>query len=496
MTPSRLACLLAAAALAPGAAFGIASPEEVLQAMEIDASYIVPGTVAMPGSQVTMFDVRSDLGPILPNDPSAMGMLFTGDIRRLPGDQSDYDYPATGIGSEAGDHATLEVQLQVPAFANSFTFDFYFLSREFPFWVGSMFNDHFEVWLTSGAFTGQICFDSAGNLVTVNNGLFIVDGSTTSALDNTGFDGNGGTDWVTTQAPVIPGEIITLSFEIFDLGDGVLDSGVLLDRFRWSLEDPDDPESGHTDDNPDAVLRAGYTSPKEGGVEGGGTVLVFGGGFDENTTVEWGGLPVPTVLTTDEVLTLQNIPGADDVGVAPGVAIDVEVIRGAESKRVVAAYTYHEDPPSSERPSVERVDPGRIHPDGGWELTITGDDLPEGSSVLFVFTDESGATIETEAGVTSVVSDVDGDTIVAVSPEHPEAWVDVVVVSPTGLRSAPGYPVQIAASAVPPGGVIPPPGGGGGEGDTCTSSVAQGAGSSALLLGLLAAGMRRREVRR
>jgi hypothetical protein len=497
MTPSRLGALATALAFAPAAASAIADPEAVLDAMEINTLYVIPGSVTTPDSQVTMFDVLPSLGPISPNDPRDMGFLFTGDVRRIPANMQDYDYPSVGFGSEAGDHATLEVDLQVPAFANSFTFDFYFLSREFPFWVGSAFNDHFEVWLTSQAFTGQICFDSAGNVVTVNNGFFIVDSTAPPyVLDDTGFDRNGATGWVTTQAPVVPGEIITLSFEVFDLGDGILDSGVLLDRFRWSVEDPDDPESNPTDENPDSLLRAGYTSPKEGSVEGGDTVYVFGGGFDENTVVSWGGVQVPVVLSSDEVLTLQNIPSADDVGVAAGVAIDIVVTRGTTSKRVLAAYTYHDDAVGTELPVVSRVDPGRIHPDGGWELTLSGQHLTEDSAVFFVWTDPDGAVIETEASVVSVESDVDGDRLVAMSPEHPEAWIDVVVQSPQGLRSAPGYPVQIAASAVPPNAPVDPGPNPDGNGDACTSSLAPSGGATWALLLVVAGLLRRSEGRR
>ena len=489
-----LPIMLVAAAGAPGLAHAIASPADVLAAMEVGSSYIVPGSISTPGSQATMFDTFENLGALTPNDPQGMGFLFTGDVQRLPGDLMDYDYPAPGFSSEDGDHATLEVQLQVPPFANSFTFDFNFLSREFPDWVGGIFNDHFEVWLTSQAFTGQICFDSAGNLVTVNNGFFVVDGRQSPfVLDGTGFDRHGATGWVTTQAPVVPGEVITLSFEVFDLGDGVLDSGVLLDRFRWSIEDPDDPESGHTDDNPDAVLRAGYASPKEGPIEGGNTVTFFGAGFDENTVVEWGGVPLPTVLTSDELLTLQNIPSADDVGVAPGVAIDIEVVRGNERRRVLAAYTYHQDAVGSELPRVDRVDPGRIHPDGGWELTISGRDLVEGSTVYFVFTDAEGAVVETEASIVRVESDATGEHIIATSPEHPEAWVDLVVESPVGLRSAPGYPIQVAAAAVPPRPDDGGSGAGGDPGTSCGSSFAASGGAGLLLIGLVGALARRRE---
>ena len=202
------------------------------------------------------------------------------------------------------------------------------------------------------------------------------------------------------------------------------------------------------------------------------------------------------MLSSDEVLTLQNIPSADDVGVAAGVAIDIVVTRGTTSKRVLAAYTYHDDAVGTELPVVSRVDPGRIHPDGGWELTLSGQHLTEDSAVFFVWTDPDGAVIETEASVVSVESDVDGDRLVAMSPEHPEAWIDVVVQSPQGLRSAPGYPVQIAASAVPPNAPVDPGPNPDGNGDACTSSLAPSGGATWALLLVVAGLLRRSEGRR
>jgi hypothetical protein len=45
--------------------------------------------------------------------------------------------------------------------------------------------------------------------------------------------GSGGTDWLTTTSPIEPGEIFTLSWIVFDENDGILDSSVILDHFRW-----------------------------------------------------------------------------------------------------------------------------------------------------------------------------------------------------------------------------------------------------------------------
>ena len=46
----------------------------------------------------------------------------------------------------------------------------------------------------------------------------------------------GGTSWLTTTAPVVPGETITLDFHIWDTGDSAYDSLVILDSFKWILE--------------------------------------------------------------------------------------------------------------------------------------------------------------------------------------------------------------------------------------------------------------------
>ena len=46
----------------------------------------------------------------------------------------------------------------------------------------------------------------------------------------------GGTSWLVTTAPVVPGEIITLDFHIWDTTDSLLDSTVILDNFQWRFE--------------------------------------------------------------------------------------------------------------------------------------------------------------------------------------------------------------------------------------------------------------------
>jgi hypothetical protein len=49
--------------------------------------------------------------------------------------------------------------------------------------------------------------------------------------------------WLTTTAPVIPGETITLELTIGDVGDGYYDSTVLIDAFQWSVDVVTEPET-------------------------------------------------------------------------------------------------------------------------------------------------------------------------------------------------------------------------------------------------------------
>jgi hypothetical protein len=148
------------------------------------------------------------------------------------------------------DYSEVTFQLKVPANANAFSFDFTFMSAEFPEYVCTSFDDTFLAVLESQAFSGNVSFDSLGNRVSINVGFFDVCDPTLDAactgdadLVGTGYEGleGGGTGWLTTTAPVVPNEKITLSLSVFDEGDHILDSAVILDNFRWELEPVDGP---------------------------------------------------------------------------------------------------------------------------------------------------------------------------------------------------------------------------------------------------------------
>jgi hypothetical protein len=441
------------------------SPEAVVTAMDIDMSLVISGSIATPDGPAAhpgptdpqMFDVRSSLGVVSPYNAPTMGLLFTGDVDQITnytgafGDDTDFCPTCNGPDQSAGDYVTLAFDIEVPLYANSFSFNFNFLSREYPEWVGSAFNDTFEVFLSSNAYSGQIVFDAFGNAVTVNNALFVIDSyNDPTQLPGTGFDQDGATGWVTTIAPCDPGEIMSLSFEIYDVADGVWDSGVLLDNFAFSEQEvPDGPWTG--DDTPDEPLQLVYVSPKEGDLDGGITVTLNGANFSHDTSVYWAGSLVDTVDTVVETggnrLRIEGIPAAADSdgdGIADSSGpIDIRLVRGTDEVILNSGFTYWDFSPGSAPPRVTAVGPDTpANPLGGALIRVRGSGFVDGAQVWFADAEEelAGENVATLEGGAEIQVNV---------PPHAEGWVDLIVENPDGLRSEPGYPFQYSSDAAP-----------------------------------------------
>jgi hypothetical protein len=156
------------------------------------------------------------------------------------------------------DSAALEVTVKVPSNAKSLSFNLNFYTYEFPNYICSTYNDFFVALLNpppAAQPDGNISFDSMGNLISVNAGFLQVcypqaAGGKSFAcmlgpgqLSGTGFDlddfgspngqNSAATGWLQTTSPVDPGSTIKLRFAIWDSGDGILDSTVLIDNFKW-----------------------------------------------------------------------------------------------------------------------------------------------------------------------------------------------------------------------------------------------------------------------
>ena len=159
-------------------------------------------------------------------------------------------------GSAARDSCGYKLKIRAPTNAKSFAYDFNFFSSEYSEWICTAYNDAF-IALYYGALNPyadkNISFDSLNNPVSVNVGFFSIPTGPTQTshplLNGTGFSGycsnygaspngmcGGSTGWLTTTAPVNPGEEITLHFSIWDTGDHAWDSTVLMDNFRWSAQ--------------------------------------------------------------------------------------------------------------------------------------------------------------------------------------------------------------------------------------------------------------------
>jgi hypothetical protein len=159
------------------------------------------------------------------------------------------------------DSAALEVVIKTPTNAKSLSFDLDFYTYEFPHYTCSEFNDFMVAMLSPvpvGQQDGNISFDAKGNTISVNAGFLEVCGCDggppcqagnksfacslgRDQLTGTGFDdspldpfNSAATGWLVTTAPLAsPGDPVTLLFAIWDSGDGVLDSTVLIDNFTF-----------------------------------------------------------------------------------------------------------------------------------------------------------------------------------------------------------------------------------------------------------------------
>jgi len=477
---------LAAALLAPTGAFAAAAAQDLVAAMDIPSN-LLSGGVSTPNSSATMFDVRSSLGPFSAQNAPTSALLSTGNVDNIT-QMIDYDYPGTGPDTSAGDHATLTFDIAVPQYANSFSFNFNFFSREYPEWVGDSYNDTFEVWLDSQSYQGQIVFDAFGNPVTVNNALFAV--TNPANLVGTGFDQDGATGWVTTIAPCTGGEVMSISFEVYDVADGVWDSAVMLDNFQFSETPPpgDGPWTG--DDTPETPISVYFLSPKEGALDGGNSVTLFGVNFTPDISVFINEMPVSDIEigSGGDSLVLNGLPSAEQVGLgSDGGPVDIRLTRGPEEVTLGDGYTYWGEASGDVPPRVTAIVPSSAQPNATTELLVRGVGFQEGAVVNFISVDDEG--VETvEEGSVRLVEPVEGGMQVIVdTPEMDEGWSEIVVMNPNGLGSDPGYPFQFTTSAV-----APPSNSGSGNGRGACNQVAAGGTPGALLLLLLGAGLLRR----
>lgn len=150
------------------------------------------------------------------------------------------DVPDCPGGSTVFDDVALRLRLRAPTNADGFRFRFKFFSFEYPEWVCTEFNDQFVALVVPpppGALLSNVSFDGQLNPVSVNVVFF--DPSLADDLEGTGFgawNDAAATAWLETRAPVTGGEEFDLLLAIWDTGDDLFDSTVLVDRFEWLVD--------------------------------------------------------------------------------------------------------------------------------------------------------------------------------------------------------------------------------------------------------------------
>lgn len=245
----------------------------------IEAKWVMPDGKSL--SNLEGVGILKQLGVNAPQAGASMLVLSSGSARE-PSDP-DYDsssntkgyqhgtpdgYPKESpacpgvVTGQAQDGAALEVKIRIPSNVLSFTYQQNFFTWEYPTYICSRYNDFFVTMMDpkpDGLADGNIAFDQDTNPISVNNSLLQVCAAGKhnnkdfpcplgiDTLKGTGFEGHAATGWLTTTAPVTPGSEITLRFAIWDSGDGALDSTVLIDDFRWSVDPSDTTQTKPSD---------------------------------------------------------------------------------------------------------------------------------------------------------------------------------------------------------------------------------------------------------
>ncbi|MCL2824312.1 MAG: putative metal-binding motif-containing protein [Polyangiaceae bacterium] len=158
--------------------------------------------------------------------------------------------PAVKIGP-CNDPAALELRIRVPTNAHSFSFNLNIYFSDFPNYLCTAYTDFYVTMMwpqVPGLLDPNLTFDAMGSPITASSplvqvcnpgtyhGKYVACAYGTAGLANTGFENYGATGWLITEAPVVPGSVITLRFAIWDSEDHLLDSTVLLDNFQWHAD--------------------------------------------------------------------------------------------------------------------------------------------------------------------------------------------------------------------------------------------------------------------
>lgn len=140
----------------------------------------------------------------------------------------------------AHDYTELRFVAEVPPGVAGITLQAAFFTAEYPPRFPTGYNDLALLWLESEQWTGNFALHPTLQLPLAAEVL--KDGFDHSgddpALASFAFAEHAAMDWMTLHAAVEPGETVTLVAAVFDVGDGQVDSALLLDDLRWDCIAP------------------------------------------------------------------------------------------------------------------------------------------------------------------------------------------------------------------------------------------------------------------
>lgn len=240
----------------PAGGVTLASAAAMLDALDIPAAMnptVLSITCPDPGAA----SVMSSFGTIRPTRGPSFLMLSTGrsgngEINAEPGT----DFAPQGPD---GDAVTLRFQVTVPPGVNRLRFDYTFLSAEAPDFVGSPFNDTFTVRVSDALGANRVVATASVNTAvfhpasTTSVGLtpfllFVDDPAGVDTVFDTGVEMDAGTTGLQrVDVPVAGGGPVIIELDIHDLGDGIVDSAVLVDNLSFSAVEVVDPHADMVD---------------------------------------------------------------------------------------------------------------------------------------------------------------------------------------------------------------------------------------------------------
>jgi hypothetical protein len=211
--------------------------DDLLVALDIESDYVeevvagdnVSAIAVVVGSRGFLTPIQGDSFIVI-SSGSAQPLVFPqGWVGASEDELSEVNDNPAGVcplGGAAFDIVTLSFTLRAPEEANSFSFNFRFMSEEYPEYVGQQYNDFFSCLLDGE----NIVFDTQSDIINVNNNFFDPN------IKTVGTVFNAATVLLTAKTPIEGGSTFVLEFVLGDVGDEFLDSAVFIDNLVFSAD--------------------------------------------------------------------------------------------------------------------------------------------------------------------------------------------------------------------------------------------------------------------